>query len=162
KVEGQLGPDSPDQVAALSAVAELLVLHGDSAEAERLDERAAEIGRRQESMRSHLGAPLAQLSRLYLARGEVGRAEGAAAASLAARAERFPRNDPRMLGSHRALFDVALAKGDLEQARQQAELYQSIADGWLAADDPLRMDAVQLRARLLLAGGDRSGAVALL
>jgi hypothetical protein len=161
RIEGVRGPDSGAILYELGVLADLLVKHGDLDEADGLYARALRNGERREAENAKLALPLLGIARRALARGQLDLARQAAGRALRLERLEYPGGYPVHLPLHQVLFQIALAAGDLAQARDQAAQIQAIADGWLAADDPLRIDVQQVQALLAAASGDHRGAVAL-
>jgi hypothetical protein len=138
-----------------------LVQHGDLTEAERLYTRALRNGERRDPESWKVALPLVGLSRVARIRGQLDLARSTAEHALRLGASLYPRDYPELLPQYQALLHVALAAGDREAATRQVERIQAIADAWLAADDPLRIEVQQGQALLAAASGERARAAEL-
>lgn len=158
QIDSVLGADSASTVLELCMLADLLVQHGELDEAESLYTRALRNGDRRDPDNAKLALPLVGLSKLARIRGRPGVARDAAERALRVGSNLYPADYPALLPQYHALFQAALAAGDLEQARRQAARIQAVADAWLMADDPLRVEVQQVQALLAAANGERARA----
>jgi hypothetical protein len=161
QIERTLGPDSASTILELCMLADLLVQHGELDEAESLYTRALRNGERRDPENAKVALPFVGLARLARIRGQLGVARDAAGRALRVGSTLYPANYPELLPQYHALFQAALAAGDLEQAKQHAARIQAVADAWLAAGDPLRVEVQQAQALLAAANSEREKAVTL-